>query len=225
MGDVVRHVVGVVRQIGECGGGRPVRVGVDGVDGAGKTWFADGLADALRAADVPVVRVSVDGFHHPARERYRRGRTSPEGFFLDSYDYAALRREVLVPLGPGGDRRYRTAVFDHRSDERVDTPQRVAPDDAVLVVDGIFLHRDELADQWDLSLFLDVPFAETFRRMAVRDGCPPDPQDARNRRYVEGQRLYLSTCAPAQRATLVVDNTDPTAPVLRAPLPDASPGR
>lgn len=217
------RVVGVVLEARASAGGRPVRVGVDGVDGAGKTWFADALADALRAAGVTVVRVSVDGFHRPARERYRRGRTSPEGFFLDSYDYAALRREVLEPLGPGGDRRYRTAMFDHRSDEPVDAPQRTAPDDAVLVVDGIFLHRDELADQWDVSLFLDVPFEETFRRMAVRDGCPPDPDDARNRRYVDGQRLYLGSCTPARRATLVVDNSDPAAPVLRTPLPRTDP--
>ena len=216
---VVRRVVGAVGAVGAArglGGGRPVRVGVDGVDGAGKTWFADALGDALRAEGHHVVRVSVDDFHRPARERYRRGRDSAQGFFLDSYDYAALRREVLDPLGPGGDLRYRTAVFDHRSDEPVDAPQRTAPPDAVLVVDGIFLHRDELQHHWDVSVFLDVPFAETYRRMAVRDGCPPDPHDARNRRYLDGQRLYLSACRPAQRATLVVDNTDPAAPVVRA---------
>ena len=40
-------------------------------------------------------------------------------------------------------------------------------------------------------MFLDVPFDETFRRMAVRDGCPPDPADPANARYLEGQRLYL----------------------------------
>jgi len=28
----------------------------------------------------------------------------------------------------------------------------------VLVLDGLFLHRDELHDPWELSVFLDVPF-------------------------------------------------------------------
>ena len=46
----------------------------------------------------------------------------------------------------------------------------------------------------------------------VRDGCPADPADERNRRYVEGQRLYLAACDPAARATLVIDNTDPAHP-------------
>lgn len=45
------------------------RVGVDGVDGAGKTFFADELAGLLAARGVPVIRASVDGFHHPAEVR------------------------------------------------------------------------------------------------------------------------------------------------------------
>jgi hypothetical protein len=33
--------------------------------------------------------------------RYRRGRSSPEGFWLDSFNYERLRADVLEPLGPG----------------------------------------------------------------------------------------------------------------------------
>ena len=66
----------------------------------------------------------------------------------------------------------------------------------MLVVDGIFLHRDELAAWWDFSVYLDVDFAETFARMAVRDGCSPDPTHPANARYVEGQRRYLAACRP-----------------------------
>jgi len=67
---------------------------------------------------------------------------------------------------------------------------------------------------WDLSLFLDVPFAETARRMALRDGTPADPEHPRMRRYTEAQRRYLTTCAPRERASLVIDNTDPARPVV-----------
>jgi uridine kinase len=50
--------------------------------------------------------------------------------------------------------------------------------------------------------------------MAARDGGPADPTDPANRRYVDGQRLYLAACAPRERATVVVDNTDLAAPKL-----------
>jgi uridine kinase len=78
----------------------------------------------------------------------------------------------------------------------------------VLVVDGLFLHRDELAGAWDLSVFLDVPFTATAQRMALRDGTHPDPDHPDLRRYVEAQRIYFAACAPQKRATVLVDNTD-----------------
>ncbi|ADG75426.1 phosphoribulokinase / uridine kinase family [Cellulomonas flavigena DSM 20109] len=200
--------------------GRPVRVGVDGTDGAGKTTFADELAVVLRASGRAVLRASVDGFHHSREVRYRRGRTSPEGFFRDSYDLDALRTVLLDPLGPDhvGPRRVRTAVHDHTTDTDPGTPWHVVDDATVLVLDGIFLQRDELRSVWDLAVWLEVPFAQTYARMAVRDGCPPDPDDPANARYREGQRLYLAACAPAARADVVVDNSDLAAPrLLRAP--------
>ena len=177
---------------------RKARVGIDGVDGAGKTMFADELAQILRAASRPVIRASVDGFHHPKAERYRRGRNSPEGYFEDSYNYSALKAVLLDPLSPGGSGRYRAAVFDHVTDTPVAAPERVAAPASILVFDGIFLHRPELRKYWDVSMFLDVAFAVSVARCAQRDGTSPDPAAAANRRYVEGQKLYLRNMRPAR---------------------------
>lgn len=193
-----------------------VRVAVDGVDGAGKTMLADELAAVLRSRGRDVVRISADNFLNPRAVRYARGRASPEGFWLDSYDYPALRANVLAGMEAGGSRRYRTAVHDLATDTPLDLPEQQAPAGAVLLLDGLFLHRDELRDCWDLSIFLDVPFAETARRMAARDGTDPDPSSPGIARYVEGQRLYFRACNPAARATLVVDNTDLAAPFITA---------
>jgi uridine kinase len=193
---------------------RTARVGVDGVDGAGKTMFADELAQILRAANRPVIRASVDGFHHPKAERYRRGRSSPEGYFEDSYNYAALKTVLLEPLSPGGSGRYRVAVFDHATDMPVSAPECEALPASILVFDGIFLHRPELRDRWDFSVFLDVAFAASVARCAQRDGTSPDPAAPANRRYVEGQKLYLLACDPRARATLTIDNNDLSAPFI-----------
>lgn len=199
-----------------------VRVGVDGIDAAGKTVFAGDLAAALRAKGREAVRVSIDGFHHPRVVRYRRGRSSPEGYWLDSYDYARFRADVLDPFGPEGDRRYRRAARDVRTDRPVDAAVETATDGAVLVVDGIFVHRDELVGYWDYSVFLRVGFDVAYARMAERDGLVADPDAPSNRRYVEGQRIYLATCDPERRADLVIDNTDPVAPRVVAPVRSAS---
>src|SRR6185437_4675361 len=122
-----------------------LRVGIDGRDGAGKTSFADELAEAVGRLDRPVVRVSADDFHQVRSIRYRRGRHSPTGFWLDSYDYPRLIGDVLEPFRAGS---YRPAAHDLETDQLLDPPWLTAPSDAVLILDGLFLHRDELVGYW-----------------------------------------------------------------------------
>jgi uridine kinase len=184
------------------------RVGVDGVDGAGKTWLADELACEIDARGVRTVRVTLDGFHNSRERRYQRGRDSPEGFFRDSYDYDQFRPLVLDPLSPGGSGVYAPAVYDVQEERTVNTsPLQVSPE-AVLIVDGIFLHRDELVSYWNYSIWVDVPFEISIPRGAARGYGfgSADPADASNRRYVEGQLLYIAECNPMRTATVIVDN-------------------
>jgi len=209
--DVLRRVADLVpSSTGEdC-----VRVGVDGVDGSGKTVFAGELAAALRIRGRSVIQISVDDFHNVRAIRYGRGRSSPEGFWLDSFNYERLYADVLKPLGPGGSRRYRASAHDLMSDQVLNPAQEVAPAGSVLVVDGLFLHRDELVGSWDFSIFLDVPFEVTAQRMALRDSTVPDPQHSGLRRYVAAQRLYFAACTPRRRAGVVIDNAVLDAPRL-----------
>ena len=193
-----------------------IRVAIDGVDGAGKTTFADDLADIIRRTMRPVIRASVDGFHNPRSVRYNKGQQSPEGFFHDSYNYAALKQHLLDPLGPDGSGTYLQAVFDHDRDAPVSVAERDASPFAVLLLDGIFLHRPELRSHWDASIFLRVDVAISVARCAARDGTSPDPHAAANRRYVEGQRIYLRECSPEQHAMMVIDYNDLSKPGILA---------
>ena len=206
----------VARMAAELAPDRIVRFAIDGVDGAGKTSFANELADVLCDFGRPVIRASVDSFHNPRAVRYARGRQSPIGFYEDSYNYALLKRYLLDPLSPGGSGRYCIAAFDHVTDSAVPLVGRTALPNSILLLDGIFLHRPELRAYWDVSIFLRVDFAMSAARSAGRDGTSPDPSAESNRRYVEGQRIYLSECAPEKHATMVIDNNDLAAPFVVA---------
>ena len=122
---------------------------------------------------------------------------------------------LLVPFAPGGSGRFRLAVFDYQADTQVSPPEQQADSHAVLILDGIFLHRPELRANWDFSTFLHVE----LRRLR----CPllaagwfvtPTRTPASNRRYVEGQRIYLLEARPWQYATVILDNTDLAAPAI-----------
>lgn len=186
---------------------RPALVGVDGVDGSGKTTFAGALGSAYREAGRAVVVVHLDDFLNPRAVRHRQGRDSPVGFFEDTYDLTAFRAAVLTPVRNRVPALVTRRVFDHRRDAPVSEAAVEIAATGVVLVEGMFLHRDELRHEWDLSIFLDVPLSVSVGRMAARDGADPDPEHVSNRRYVEGQRLYFARCTPRQRATIVLDNS------------------
>ncbi|MEO7015793.1 MAG: hypothetical protein ABI130_04405 [Leifsonia sp.] len=201
-------------------GGR-VLVGIDGVDGSGKTTFTETLASAI--TDRGVVIIHLDDFLNPPHIRHRRGRDSPDGFWLDTYDYRALKTLVMDPLCSSGSGRYRTARLDPIADVDAATPVLVAEVDAVVLIEGMFLHRDELAGVWDRSVFLDVAFTETARRTALRDGSNPDPN--MNRCDATSLGNASTSTAPGPGNAPIWSSTTQTRPGLdswtqaRSPLP------
>ena len=194
-------------------------LGVDGIDGAGKTTFADGFAEVFAEADVAVFRASLDDFLRPRAERYAHGRDSAVGFYRDTYDIPTFRRVLLDPFRDGartsGATGFQLAAFDHRRDAPVEARWTTGPADAVLIVDGMFLQSPETQGIWNWTVWLEAPFAVAYARVSERDGTDPDPDAPANARYRGGQEIYLREARPSAAASAIVDNTDPARP-LRA---------
>jgi uridine kinase len=197
----------------------PVRVAIDGCSAAGKTTLGDELAGAVRAiTSRPVIRVGLDHFKRAVELRTAYPYDSPESYYFDSWDNESIRAELLLPLGPGGHRRYREAVMNLPATERVDSPLRIAPDDAILLADGAFSQRPELIRHWDLRVYVDITLDEVLRRGIVRDaawmGSAEQAAHRYRTKYIPGERIYLAQVRPAEQADLVLDNNDPAAPRL-----------
>ena len=194
----------------------PTRVAIDGPPAAGKTTLADELAAVLRAQGREVIRASIEDYLFPQAQRYRRGVYSGEGCYHDSFDYDALHRVLLDPLGPGGDRRHQLAVYDRRTDTTVFQPVTTAPADAVLVFEGVFLLRPELIGRWDLRIFVSASFEETLDRARTRDlamfGSVAEVERRFRDRYIPAQQLYFEAARPTQHADIIVQNDEPQQP-------------
>lgn len=203
-------------------------VGIDGRSGAGKSTFADELAARLVARDHAVVRSTTDSFHRPREERLARGPTSGEGYYLDSHQLDAIVAELLVPFATGAGE-VRVAAFDEPSDTPVGEVLPV-PAAAVLIFDGLFLQRPELSDHWDITVFLDADARQERRWLDFLLGDLPEDEveraaevdarlvRARWPRYRDGWRIYVDAVQPASMSTVVVDNNDLRAPVIRQGL-------
>ena len=189
-------------------------VAIDGVDGAGKTRFADDLAARLEADGQVAVRVGIDGFHNPRAVRYARGKDSPEGYYPR---HLRSRGAADLAAVSGAHRQCRssTAVFDERRDRPMAVNPLIVPLPAVLVFDGLFLNRDGAARRMgsvDLS------------RRAVRGGVRADggarrqrsePGGAGEPALARGQKLYFKESRPQKSADVVIDYADWTSRRLR----------
>ena len=192
--------------------GHLARIAIDGVDAAGKTTLADELAGVLRKRGFKVIRASIDGFHNPRAIRYQKGRMSALGYYRDSFNNRAVIENLLQPLGPGGSRQYKTAAFDFRTDSEVLEELKIAADDSILVMEGVFLFRPELKCFWDLKIFVDADFSSILPRAVKRDrdylGGEPAVIDAYNCRYIPGQKIYFEEADPKGNADIIIDNND-----------------
>ncbi|WP_151525268.1 uridine kinase [Serinicoccus kebangsaanensis] len=195
-------------------------VAIDGPDGVGKSHLAAELvALSAHVAGRTVHAVSIDGFHHPQEHRYARGRTGTT-CYEDSFDYDSLRRAVLWPYRDGRD--IVPAVFDVAADQPVDAAPVGLPDDAVLLVEGVFLRRPELRQAWDATCLVTAPARVTVRRGNARFphlAGADDPRHAANARYVEAQEIYRLK-SRGWPPDWILDNTDLQRPELVWPDPD-----
>ncbi len=194
-------------------GDRRVLVAFDGPDAAGKTTLANAVAQRVSR---PVLRVSIDGWHNPREVRLARGAESPEGYYLDSFDVAALAAECLWPFRDGA-RSVRTHAYDYRTDEVVAREDSVAPN-AALLMDGVFLLRPELREFWTLAIYLEVSATASLDRALARDRDAFGGEEAvrrrYTRRYLPGQVHYRDVADPLARADIVIDNSDAGDPVV-----------
>ena len=103
----------------------------------------------------------------------------------------------------------------------------VVPARAVLVVDGVFLQREQLRELWTVAIYLKVSPAEFLERARRRDravlGSVAEVERRYRGRYLPGQVLYRDDATPETAADVLIDNEDPASPVL-VRWPSSSPG-
>jgi uridine kinase len=127
-----------------------------------------------------------------------------------------------MPSGLDGNR---SAAFDEPSDAPGDVdPEPVCPG-SVLIFDGLFLHRRELREYWDDSIFLTAParIRRTAERCAIVESASGTEAFLHlcwwwsvARRYHEGWRLYVEAVNPGAIADSVLLDDELAEPTLTA---------
>jgi hypothetical protein len=184
--------------------GRALRVALDGPPAAGPDELAGALTEPLRARGRPAIHVSARTFWRDASLRLEHGRQDVESY-SDWLDAAALRREVLAPLGRGGSGEFVPALRDPVTNRATRESRRTAPSRSVLIVSGELLLGRDLP--FDVTIHLAVGAAARARHTAADWAWTLPAFDA-----------YDRVVGPVETADIVVRLDDPRHPAISGPV-------
>jgi len=190
---------------------KPIRVAINGIEGTGKTTFAEALVEYLIHQGFVAHHVSIDGFHFNKKMRYSRGRNSAKGYYEDSYDELSFVKHVLQ-RSQQEPAEYIEATHDLLTDAYLDLPPKRLDDSAILVTDGCYLFKPVFNDFWDYRIYLKTDFATASRRGALRDqealGGYEIAKEMFGKRYHAASKRYISEVNPENFADIIFDITD-----------------
>ncbi|MGW0971348.1 uridine kinase family protein [Streptomyces sp. NPDC002516] len=176
------------------GGRGRVLIAVDGMGGSGKSTLASAVAGLTGAAVV-----HGDDFYRPMDPDERAALTPVQGYHR-YFDWERLRDEVLTPLATGHHAHYRR--YDWPTGSLVTDELCAVTCEGIVLVEGVYTARPELADHYDLVVYVDTPADESMRRLRAR-GDDHGPLDW-EARWRLAEEHYVSTTRPRERADLVV---------------------
>jgi para-aminobenzoate synthetase len=173
---------------------RPVLVAVDGRSGVGKSTLCARLAARAGAA-----HVDGDDFYAGGDAAALAALAPPERAAA-VIDVHRLRTEALQPLLAGRTARWRAFDWDAMAGLAAE-PTACEPG-PVVVLDGTYSGRPELADLVDLSVLVTLDDRERLARLAAREG--DDLDDAELALWEAAEDHYFAVVRPPASFDLVV---------------------
>ena len=198
----------------------PIIVAVNGKDGSGKTMMANILANFISSkTSRKIIRISLDDFMNSRAIRYTPSESAGQGCYDYTFNFDGFIDNVLKPLQVNGSMGYRTKIFDYATNSESISPVKKAAKDAIVIIDGVFLYKQDLVYYRDLKILLDTDDKIVIERGAQRDierlGSYEAARQKYIDRYIASQTIYYSEESPQKRADIIIDNNDIESPFIK----------
>lgn len=165
-------------------------VGVTGIDTSGKTVMTTLLAEELKRSGLSVEIVRLDDFHRSHRDRDIEELPEPVEFYEHTFDFERLRNEILKPIRDEGHLKRTLICLDLLEDTWSVERQYVVNSDTVVLLEGVFLFRPDIAHFLDLIIYLQVD------------------------EVLPAERKYLEEYPAERNADVIIDNNDWENPIV-----------
>jgi molybdenum cofactor guanylyltransferase len=178
---------------------RPVVVAIDGPRCAGKSILATAVALQSGAAVL-----EGDDFYRNTLPRFtpaQRDAMSDAAVVDAVIDWQRLRDEALLPLRDGKSATFEP--YDWDADNGRLAPPKTIPAGDLIIVEGVYAARPELADLVDIAVYLGVDPQTSAARYPQRKN---DPDWARF--WERGETYYFSAIRPPTSFDIQLDDQD-----------------
>ena len=180
-------------------------IGINGIDGAGKTKFAMALETFLKTKGYQTQLLHLDDFHNPKAIRYS-GKDQANNYYNKSFNVGLIVEKLLLPIKEKRSFSLKIKPLDPDTDKYEDDRKYTIDHDRIVIFEGVFLFKDELSTYIDYKVFLDIPLEESKRRAIIRDSEANVKKY--DEKYLPAQVKYVRKYPPTKVADMIVDNTD-----------------
>lgn len=188
-----------------------VRIGINGIEGTGKTIFCQNLTNHLVSKKLQAIQITIDGYHNPKAVRYRQGRDSAQGYYEDAYNENKFLKYVLKS-SQNKTPYYIESIHNLETDEDVKPIKHWLTNQHILLTDGAYLFKNIFLPYWDFKIYLYSDFTTALMRGIQRDaeslGGLSAAEEKYEKRYHAASKMYMNECQPLQVADMIVNNNN-----------------
>ncbi|MEP5757829.1 MAG: AAA family ATPase [Litoreibacter sp.] len=187
---------------------RNLLVGISGIDGSGKSTFAEKLKEYLSKTALPTVYVDLDDFLQPRHIRHKND-DQVKSYYEDNFDYLSLVNDLIVPALQSSQFRTHLPKLDLDTDQ-IERRCLEFSGPGVVILEGVFLFRKELREYFDLKVWLEIDFDTAMSRVLNRTrdkryGSADAIYARYQERFYPTQRFHMERDDPVGCADLIID--------------------
>lgn len=176
---------------------RPYIVAIDGLSGAGKTTLVKHLERILEN----VVVIHIDDHIVERSKRYNTGHAQWFEYYQLQWDTKFLKEQLFQKIRQNVPS---IKLTFHNKEEDTHFEQTInISGSSMIIIEGVFLLRDEWKSFYDYIVFLDCPKEMRYARVIQRDTYIGDKEERLHKytiRYWVAEEYYLEKQNPIKRA-------------------------
>ncbi|PHB69200.1 uridine kinase family protein [Bacillus wiedmannii] len=171
-------------------------IGIDGCGGAGKST----LVNKIKSKFSTVTIVHMDDFYLPSAQIVNEHPTNKS--VGADFDWKRLLQEVLDSISKGVEGCYKR--YDWETDSLAETHN--VPAIGIVIIEGVYATRQELAEMYDLKIWVNCPRETRIKRGIARDG--EIARDMWENNWMVAEDMYVESHKPHEFADYIIDGTN-----------------